>query len=340
MAIEAVGGIVEDRRGVVLCPFHASDACPGLPLRGANLPAEGEQVRVGGRYDGVALTVAWVEPWTRPGEWEALENPCTGNTSLIQPPDHVHESLDRVLDGVSDRLVALWVSDGELVVALTGSDDATTAEIDAIDGICVDTGYEHSAQELQAIIDAEIDPLLTEQGVRFLDSGVREAPGPTITIEGDAIDAATVELLADRYGDLVEVTAFITVLDAPLSDLPEQQPEVPGDIDLPTAGIRSGYQMLALWMGVRIEYDEELNCLYVGEGNGRTVIVWPFGYTAVAGDPSVVYDPAGNPIFETGTPIEIGGGGGSIDGVDPEQRCGADSAFYAAGPTEYQLLNR
>ncbi|MGA7228250.1 MAG: hypothetical protein WBZ45_08590, partial [Acidimicrobiia bacterium] len=256
--IAAVGTVVEDGRGLVLCPNDAS-GCPSLPLTGSPLPEVGDQVRLTGHYDGDHLSVSLIEPW-EPDVFGPLP-PCTGNTNLIQPPEEVSQTLDDVLPEVEDRLAGIWVSDGQLVVGLTGADDAASDEIGAIDGICVVTGYEYTDVVLQSLVTDEIDPWLADRGVYFLNAQEQPIPEPQITYEGDAVDSATVELLTEQYGDLVKVNAFITVIDAPVSDLPAQQPFVPGDIEIPTAGMRFGAGMAALWQGP-IEYDEDLNCLY------------------------------------------------------------------------------
>src|SRR5690606_12628635 len=100
--------------------------------------------------------------------------------------------------------------------------------------------------------------------------------------------------LEERYDLPIEVETFILVLDAPVSELPAQQPFVAGDVNIPTETTRNNMSMLALWTGAVFEYDAEGNCLYVEEmgGGSRVVVVWPSGYTAVAGDPTRVFDPA------------------------------------------------
>lgn len=340
VAIVAIGTVVEDQRGLVVCPFEMTGPCPGLPLTGDRLPAPGDQVRLSGRYDGVVLSVSSIEPWT-PREHGALTNPCTGNTNGIQAPEEAAERAGRILEDHPDRRVGMWVSDGQIVVAITGPDDELAEELGQIDDVCVATGYEHSAEALVSLVANEIDPLLADLGAGVVFGSVDAVPIPTIRVEGEAIDAATVDLLTDRYGDLVEFATFITVLDAPLSDLSQQQSAVPGDIVIPTEAARFGGAMAALWTGPVLEHDTELNCLYVDDGGGgRTVIVWPYGYTAVAGEPASVFDPAGKVVAETGVAFELGGGGGSVDDIDPGRRCAAESAWYTGGPTAYGWESR
>jgi hypothetical protein len=166
------------------------------------------------------------------------------------------------------------------------------------------------------------------------------APVARLTIEGDGIDHALVTELVDRYGDLVKFNTFITVLDASLADLPDQTPAVPGDIVIPTAGTRSDAAMAAAWEGAVLELDDGLECLYVDHGDDqRTVVVWPFGYTA-AGTPKTVYNAAGEPVATVGEATNLGGGFVSADDVDTAQHCGADGAFFTSGPTMFGLQQR
>lgn len=331
VAIEATGTVVEDRRGTVLCPGEWAGPCPGLPLSGDPLPEDGDQVRVGGRYDGVSLSVTWVETW-EPETFGPLTNPCTGRTNSNQAPEAAHLELDRIIAPHRDRYAGAWIADGEIVVGLTGPADAVAAELDAVEGICAAPGFAYSEEEISRLASEEITPMLAELGPPFAYGSVDSVPVQKLGVSGDAVDLATIDLLEERYDLPIEVETFILVLDAPVSELPAQQPFVAGDVNLPTETIRSNMMMAALWTGAVFEYDPEANCLFVEEmgGGSRVVVVWPFGYTAVAGDPTQVFDPAGNVVAETGVPVDLGGGYGSIDQVDPSQRCGATDAWIGS----------
>lgn len=335
VAIEAVGTVVEDRRGRVLCPFEETGACAGLPLSGHGLPRVGDQVRVGGRYDGASLEVAYIEPWS-PKEYGPLLNPCTGETNRDQAGPEPERAISAVIEGHQDRYVGAWIADGQVVVALTGPDDELAEELRQIEDLCVVTGYEYSSVELNTLAE-ELTPLLREMAPPYAYVDAVGVPETKIVVEGDAVDSDTIALLTDRYGP-IEVETFITVLDAPVSDLPDQQPLVPGDVSIPTAAMRvSGFSMTALWLGVSLEYDRDLNCLYAGDGSARTVVIWPNGHTAVAGDQVQVFDPAGNVVAETGKARDIGGGNVGIEQVDPAQRCDATDAFLMGGVTAHYL---
>jgi hypothetical protein len=78
-----------------------------------------------------------------------------------------------------------------------------------------------------------------------------------------------------------------------------------------------------------IGYDAELNCVYFpGDENGaggRTVPVWPFGYSATS-SPLVIYDYDGNVLAGEDDEIELGGGfvaAGFVEG----NTCGAAGAW-------------
>lgn len=338
VTIAVSGWVGHDARGTVVCPFEFTEACPGIPATG-DLPSPGDPVRVTGRYDGASLTVETVEAWT-PYERGELVNPCTGGSGPGtggQSPE-LQAKVEDALAGNENRLAGLWLADGQLVVALTGSDDDLAERIRAAaDRVCVDTGYPSSQDEIEAIASEISGRLMFEEKVWILDSWDSVVDGP-IRIRAEEIDTPTMEVVAGEYGNALDLTAYIEVLDAPLADLPVQQPPVPADLVIPTAGTRGGVSMAALAGDVVLTLDAEAGCLFHDQGDGhRQVVVWPFGYYAVSGEPAIVYDPAGNEAARTGVHFDLGGGGADINNVDPSLRCAADSAFQTAGPTRYEL---
>lgn len=338
VTIAVSGWVGEDSRGTVVCPSESTEACPGIPVTGADLSPVGSTVRVTGRYDGVSLQVETVESWT-PYQRAELFNPCTGGSGPGtggQSPE-IQSRVEDALAGDEYRLADLWLADGQLVVALTGPDDEVAERVrGAHHRVCVDTGYPRSQEEIMALTSEISRTLILDEGVWILDSWDSAVDGP-IRIRSEAIDASTMTAFADLYGDALDLTAYIEVLDARLADLPAQQPPVPADLVIPTAGARgrvpvTGTQNLVLTL------DAERNCLYANEGDGRRrVVVWPYGYTAVSGDPTIVCDPAGNEVARTGVPVELDGNGADIDQVDPAQRCDADGAWQNGGPTRYEI---
>jgi hypothetical protein len=113
--------------------------------------------------------------------------------------------------------------------------------------------------------------------------------------------------------------------------LPEPIFAVEGDVDILTSRVRSGGGMAALGV-FELRYDPELNCVYFPgseEGDeGRTVPVWPFGYSATS-DPMTAYDYDGNPVVSDGDTIDLGGGFVGIEFVDGNT-CGADSVWIVS----------
>lgn len=338
VAIAVSGWVGRDGRGTVVCPSEFTEACPGIPVTGGDLPPVGNPVRVAGRYDGVSLQVEAVESWT-PYERAELFNPCTGGSGPGtggQSPE-IQTRVEDALAGDEDRLAGLWLADGQLVVALTGQDDELAERVrEAHHRVCVEAGYPRSQEEVMALTSDISRALILDEGVWILDSWDSVVDGP-IRIRGEAIDTPTMNAFADLYGEALDLTAYIEVLDSRLADLPTQRPPVPADLVIPTAGARgrvpvTGSQNLVLTL------DVDQNCLFADEGDGRRrIVVWPFGYSAVSGDPTTVYDPAGNEVARTGVPVELDGSGAGIDQVDPAQRCDADGVWQNGGPTLFEI---
>lgn len=338
VTIAVSGWVGEDGRGTVVCPSEFTAACPGIPVTGGDLPPVGNPVRVTGRYDGVSLQVETVESWT-PYERAELFNPCTGGSGPGtggQSPE-IQSRVEDALAGDENRLAGLWLADGQLVVALTGQDDELAERIRAAHHrVCVDTGYPRSQEEIMTLTSDISRRLILDEGVWILDSWDSVVDGP-IRIRSEAIDTPTMNAFADLYGDALDLTAYIEVLDSRLADLPAQQPPVPADVVIPTAGVRGRVPVTGTHNLV-LNLDAEGNCLYADEDDGRRlVVVWPFGYSVESGDPTIVYDPAGSEVARTGVPVELPGSGADLEQIDPAQRCDADVAWQNGGPTRYEI---
>ncbi len=111
---------------------------------------------------------------------------------------------------------------------------------------------------------------------------------------------------------------------------------VDGAVEILTAGADAEGGMDALGT-FTLRYDRVLNCLYHDEPDnngepgtgGRVVIVWPFGYTAVAAeDEVVVLDSTGTSVARAGVAFQMGGGAGPADGG----HCDAIGVWVANGP--------
>jgi hypothetical protein len=342
VTIAVSGWVGHDARGTVVCPSEFTEACPGIPVTGGDLPPVGNPARVTGRYDGVSLNVESVESWTpyeSPVERGELFNPCTGGLGPGtggQSPE-IQSRVEDALAGDENRLAGMWLADGQIVVALTGPDDEVAERVrEAHHRVCVDTGYPRSQEEIMTLTSDITQTLILDEGVWILDSWDSASDGP-IRIRSEAIDTSTMNAFAGLYGDALDLTAYIEVLDAPLGDLPAQQPPVPADLAIPTAGARGRVAMTGSFNFV-LTLNQEQNCLYADRGDERRwLVVWPYGYSAVSGDPTIVYDPAGNEVARTGVPVELDGSSGEIAHIDPAQRCDADHVWHNGGPTRYEI---
>jgi hypothetical protein len=342
LTIAMSGWVGHDARGSVVCPYEFTEACPGIPVSGGDLPPVGDPVRVTGIYDGVSLQVETAELWAPyepPVERGELFNPCTGGLGPGtggQSPE-IQSRVEDALAGDENRLAGMWLADGQLVVALTGPDDEVAERVrEAHHRVCVDTGYPRSQEEIMALTSEISRTLIVDEDVWILDSWDSVVDGP-IRIRSEAIDTPTLNTFADLYGDALDLTAYIEVIDAPLADLPAQQPPVPADTTIPIAGVR-GHVPVTGTLNLVLTLDVDQNCLYADRGDERRwVVVWPFGYSAVSGDPTIVYDPAGNEVARTGVPVDLDGSGVEIDHIDPAQRCDADRAWQNGGPTRYEI---
>ncbi len=143
------------------------------------------------------------------------------------------------------------------------------------------------------------------------------------------LDADTRSQGERAFGRAVEFYAFIEVLDGTIADLPGQTPAHPGDVELLTQPNRSGGGMGALGT-FELRFDADLGCVYFpgdetdAGDSGRTVPVWPFGYTAES-DPLRIYDHDGVLVAQEGDVIQMGGG--FVEYVTDRELCGAAGAW-------------
>lgn len=197
VTIAVSGWVGKDARGTVLCPYEFTEACPGIPASGGDLPPVGNPVRVTGRYDGVSLQVETVGSWT-PYVRAELFNPCTGGSrpgSGGQSPE-IESKVSDALAGNESRLAGRWLADGQLVVALTGPDDELAERIRAAHHrVCVDTGYPSSQEEIETLANDISQTLILDEGVWILDSWDSVVDGP-IRIRVEGVDTPTVKTLA------------------------------------------------------------------------------------------------------------------------------------------------
>jgi hypothetical protein len=193
------------------------------------------------------------------------------------------------------------------------------------EGICVAGGARYTERELgeamedlRNVVDSRGEPLTTPgYGTNTIAN--------RIDMFVDVLDPKTRQAVSDAVGDRVVLSAYIELIDRSLADLPDPVPVVEGNIDILTSSFRMAGGMDALGRFV-VRYDSDSNCLFFEEeGGGRTVPVWPFGYTA-RNDPVAVYDYDGRFVVGEGETLEVGGGfveAGFVEG----NACGATGAW-------------
>jgi hypothetical protein len=341
--VRVMGFLDSDERGLVeICPFGAD--CPGIVVEGTVTAGAGSFVELLGTYDGRSIAVEQWQVVDSPLDVPDYANPCglegggSGN-----PPDDATEALNRVADRHSDRFAGMWwdAENRVMTVWFTGTDlEQIEAEVDSevSMSVCVHGGAGHSEAELREIQSALlelVDPELLAVG-SFSTDVVRNR----VEMSSELYDAPTRQAVTGAFGDAVVVHAFIEVLDGPVGLLPDPIPAVQGDLELLTQQHRGGGGMAALGR-FELRYDPDLDCLYFPgdeESNGgepgtggRTLPVWPFGYTATS-DPVTVYDYDGVVRATEGDLIESGGGFVSVEFIDASESCGATGAWIMSSP--------
>ena len=268
-----------------------------------------------------------------PTEYASL---CTGMTGSGNPDSYV-ESLTSYTQTVPDAFAGMWWDQSTSVMTLwfVGDDiEGHRAAIEAATGttkeVCVAGGARYSeaelleAMELLAGITDDREDLATGgYGTNTLANRI------DLTIQ--EIDAALRQKIADTVGERVVLFPYLELVNDTLADLPAPLPAVPGNVDLLTNRLRYGGGMDALGQ-FRLGYDTDLDCIYFDgseSGGGRTVPVWPFGYSAI-NDPVEVCDYDGELIATQGQLLELGGGFAGVEFVDGN-KCGAVSAWIVSG---------
>lgn len=341
--VRVTGFLQADESGIVeVCPWDAD--CPGIVVDGAVTAGAGALVELVGIYDGRSIEVEQWQVMDSPFDAPDYRNPCglegggSGN-----PPDGATETLNQIAGRHPDRFAGMWWDAANHVMTLwfTGTDlDQIEAEVDSEVSmpVCVHGGAgltDAELGEIQSALLEVVDPELLAVG-SFSTDVVRNR----VEMSSEFYDTPTREAVTGAFGDAVVVHAFIEVLDGPVDLLPDPIPAVEGDLALVTQQHRGGGGMAALGR-FELRYDPELECVYFpgdeetnsgepGTG-GRTLPVWPFGYTAVGG-PVTVYDYDGVVRATEGDLIESGGGFVSVEFVDAAELCGATGAWIMSSP--------
>jgi hypothetical protein len=336
-AVEQPDGSIE------LCPPGMTGACPGIVLDGEidpDLIASEDNpvvVEVTGSYDGrrVLASSAPVPveyPPVASVEFASLCPDLQGTSALNPDETLVQEITDYTL-GQGDYAAMWWDRESATLTVWFKGDDVSAhreaiARIAGDEPVCVAGGARYSETELleasellNGFHDSRGLPLATfGYGV----GGVSNR----IDLPLEELDAETRDALTELVGDRVIPYPYLYLPAASLAELPAPVAVVEGDVDILTSGTRAGGGMAALGL-FTIGYDAELNCIYFpGDENGasgRTVPVWPFGYSTTS-SPLVVYDYDGNLLAREGDEIELGGGfvdAGLVEG----NTCGAAGAW-------------
>jgi hypothetical protein len=321
--------------------------CPGIVLDGEidpDLVASEDNpvvVEVTGIYDGRSLLAGSApfqvdHPANSPVDFDSL-CPDLRGTSRVNPDESLVEAVTNYTGGRADYAAMWWDRESAVLTVWFTGDDVTThqeaiGQIAGDEPVCVAGGARYSETELleaaellNGYVDSRGLPLATSG---FGIGGVENR----IDLPVEELDEATRDALAELVGERVIPHPYIYVLDAPLAELPKPIPTVGGDVEILTSRSRAGGGMDALGL-FTVAYDAELNCVFLSEGStgvepensGRTVPVWPFGYSATR-SPLTIYDYDGNVVAGEGDEIELGGGFVDVDFVEGNS-CDATGAW-------------
>jgi hypothetical protein len=328
---------------IELCPPGMTAACPGIILVGEIDPAlvssESEPIviAVSGSYDGRSLLadsppMAADYPPITALEFDSL-CPDLEGTRSVDPNSAQMESVTAYATAQPDYAALWWDQERAIFTIRFKSDDISVhqeaiSELAAGEPVCVVGGADFSEAELMEA-SARLNGFKDSTGQPMATFGYSVGGlSNRIDVPVEMIDAETRMALADVFGEMVAPYPFIESVEVSLADLPEPIPVVAGDVEILTSRTRLGGGMAALGL-FEVRYDPELNCMYFTgseEGDaGRTVPVWPFGYSATS-SPLIVYDYDGNQVGGEGDTLELGGGFVGVELVDGDT-CGADGAW-------------
>jgi hypothetical protein len=294
--------------------------------------------RITGRYDGARL-VATGSPG--PADWPGLvepdfTTPCSdlvGAGFTLGPPESAMAAINEYLATITERYAGLWWDAGNSVLNIwlvggsVNEDRMALEELAQGTSICVIGGAVHSEAELlqiQAELATRLDPDLYPPWYSAVNT-----LGNRVEVVVEVIDPSA----RLRLPEGVVAGAFIEILEGSVADLPPHVPVRPGDVDLVTSPTRAPGGMNALG-SFETHWDPDLLCVFLsggGPGQGRTLPVWPFGYSADS-NPLRIYDFDGEEVSGEGGVIEVGGGYTGVENLASGNACGADSAWIMNGP--------
>jgi hypothetical protein len=333
-----VDGIVHEELGALeVCEDGvecAGEIVVGVEL--ADLPGAedgvSDRVRLAGRFDGHTLTVTEpveaADPMRRPGAIAPIPCPVPeGGWPQRLPSDP--GALDAYIAAHRDEYAGRWNAPGVPVLAFTGDVEAHAAAVGAVwdSSVCV-TGLRYTEDHLNAVNQALL--VETRWPPATLRGGGPDVVDNVVRISFWRTDQATLDDIDRRYGDAVEATAYMVVLDRSVTEIPGAPPAGPEEIRIVTADqpMIASNDALASFT---LRYDAVADCIWLettrSEG-GRVQMVWPYGTRALR-DPVRVVDADGETILTEGDSFSIGGGEGGLPSREPT--CDATGTWAPGG---------
>ncbi len=293
-----------------------------------------ERVRLVGIYDGTTLTVTDpVEP-AGPDRWfptPTFPVPCPAPEGGWPTGSFPLPGFDEYLTAHADQVAGRWQGDGGvLVVGFTGDVDAHRAALADLwpsGRLCV-IQQPHALRELLAA-QADVTDTLQRSGSTLMGSATDEI-GDVVRVSVWQTDQATLDVVAARHGDAVDVMPFMVALDGPVGALPPAPPPGPDEIPLVTAAFPADGGMAALG-GFTLAHDGALDCIYLEQVDGARVLpIWPYGTTADRATLQI-RDPDGRAVATVGDQLSGGGGFGTTGSADRPDACGATDTWVWTG---------
>ncbi len=343
-------GVVQPRDdgSLEICPAP-SDECAGITIDGDITPPDTDLpvMKLTGWYDGAALTVTASEVPDLSGLTDRdFTTPCEdlrGSGSVGNPPTDSEDAVWAYLETIPDRYAGRWwdATNGVMTIWMTGEDVADhRAALEAAAGenerVCVIGGADYTEAALIDVQGQLFDVIDME--ATALSSSSLDTLGNRVEVTLEYLDAPTRAQIERQFGDAVVFIPFIEVLEGTIADLPDQVAARPGDVELLTNSTRAGGGMDALGT-FEVRFDAERRCVYFVDGgddtggDGRTVPIWPFGYTATA-VPLQIFDQDGRLVAREGDVIQMGGGLVGPPSDDRPENCTATNVWIMSSRPE------
>lgn len=348
IVVVAQGTLLADGDRLRLCPPRHLEHCPYIDIEGDIDPSfvsdpsradEASVVRLTGTYNGRSMQLTappeFVES-TEPDFTTPCEEKRRGGGSGNPSPE-LPETIAQYEEEHPDSF-AIWWWDRDNAVAnvwFKGEAEGHRGALEQLidpDSLCVIGGATYSAAELRSTSDAFFDAYNRNELPIQVSSGSAGSLANRVIVSVEAIDAATAQMLVNRFGPALQFDPLIEVIQGSLANLPGYVPVGPSDIPILTSNTRTGGGMQALGRFV-LGFDEGRGCFFLGDDEERVLPVWPFGYSAGL-DPLAIYGPDGSVVLVPGELFESGGGFVDLVHVPHDEDCGASGAWiFSSRPT-------